>query len=132
MVGLLQKESDPVVWAGDFNADANAGAVTYRLVTGSGFTDLWPLAHPRDLGLTNGPADGVGALNAEGVLVPYPSLVFDARIDLVLLRDRNGRLHDVRAATFGTERSDRTASGLFPSDHAAVGMVFELPKTWAR
>jgi endonuclease/exonuclease/phosphatase family metal-dependent hydrolase len=132
MVGLLQKESDPVVWAGDFNADANAGAATYRLVTGSGFTDLWPLAHPRDLGLTNGPADGVGALNAEGVLVPYPSLVFDARIDLVLLRDRNGRLHDVRAATFGTERSDRTASGLFPSDHAAVGMVFELPKTWGR
>lgn len=63
------------------------------------------------------------------MLVPYASLVFDARIDLVLLRDRVGRPHDVHAALFGIDQSNRTASGLWPSDHAAVGMVFELPKT---
>jgi endonuclease/exonuclease/phosphatase family metal-dependent hydrolase len=132
MVGLLQNEHDPVIWAGDFNADANTAAPSYALITGAGFTDLWPLAHPHDPGLTNGPADGVGALNAEGVLVPYPSLVFNARIDLVLLRDRSGKPHAVHAALFGTQPGDRTASGLWPSDHAAVGMVFELPKTWDR
>ncbi len=132
MVGLLQKEQDPVIWAGDFNSDANTHAPSYALITGAGFTDLWPLAHPRDPGLTNGPADGVGALNQYGVLVPYTSLVFNARIDLVLLRDRFGRPHEVDAAIFGNKPSDRTVSGLFPSDHAAVGMVFELPKTWGR
>jgi endonuclease/exonuclease/phosphatase family metal-dependent hydrolase len=132
LVGLLQKEHDPVIWAGDFNSDANTGAPSYALITGAGFTDLWPLARPHDLGLTNGPADGVGALDANGVLVPYPSLVFNARIDLVLLRDRYGRTHDVHAAIFGNQPNDRTASGLWPSDHAAVGMVFELPRTWGR
>jgi endonuclease/exonuclease/phosphatase family metal-dependent hydrolase len=118
MLGLLQDVHDPVIWAGDFNADANTGAPSYTLITGAGFTDLWPLAHPGDPGLTNGPNDGV----------LWPSLVFDARIDLVLLRDRVGRPDDVQAALFGNAPSDRTASGLWPSDHAAVGMVFELPR----
>jgi endonuclease/exonuclease/phosphatase family metal-dependent hydrolase len=132
LVTLLQKEHDPVIWAGDFNSDANTDAPSYALITGAGFTDLWPLAHPRDPGLTNGAADGVGALNANGILVPYPSLVFNARIDLVLLRDRYGKPHDVHAALFGNQPNDRTAAGLWPSDHAAVGMVFDLPKAWGR
>lgn len=132
LVGLLQKVPDPLIWAGDFNADANATAPSYALIMRAGFTDLWPLAHPPHPGLTNGPADGVGTLNAAGVLVPYARLVFNARTDLILLRDRFGRPHDVHAATFGNERNDRTASGLYPSDHAAVGMVFELPKNFGR
>jgi hypothetical protein len=131
LVLLLQNERDPVIWVGDFNSDANTGAPSYALITGAGFRDLWPLANPRDPGLTNGPADGVGALDANGVLVPYKRLVFNARIDLVLLRDRFGRPHQVDAAIFGNKQSDRTASGLFPSDHAAVGMVFELPRLLA-
>jgi endonuclease/exonuclease/phosphatase family metal-dependent hydrolase len=132
LVGLLQQERDPVIWVGDFNSDANTTAPSYALITAAGFADLWPLAHSRDPGLTNGPADGVGALDANGVLVPYPSLVFNARIDLVLLRDRYGRTHDVHAGIFGNLPNDRTASGLWPSDHAAVGMVFDLPKEWGR
>jgi len=132
MVRLLRNEHDPVIWAGDFNADANTGAPSYALITGAGFADLWPLAHPHDPGLTNGPADGVGTLGPDDVLVPYANLVFNARIDLVLLRDRFGRPHEVDAVIFGNQLSDRTASGLFPSDHAAVGMVFELPRTLGR
>jgi hypothetical protein len=128
LVRLLRNENDPVIWAGDFNSDANTHAPSYALITGAGFRDLWPLANPHDPGLTNGPADGVGALDANGVLVPYKHLVFNARIDLVLLRDRGGKLREVDAAIFGNKQSDRTASGLFPSDHAAVGMVFGLPR----
>lgn len=131
LVGLLQAETAPVVLVGDFNSGPGVSAdfaPTYDMVIGAGFTDLWPVAHPHDPGLTNGPADGVGALNAQGVLVPYKRLVFNTRIDLVLLRDRLGRPHEVDAAIFGNEQNDRTASGLFPSDHAAVGMVFELPR----
>ena len=132
MVRMLQNAPEPVIWAGDFNVDANTAGASYALITGAGFTDLWPLAHPRDPGLTNGAADGVGALNAAGVLVPYASLEFNARIDLVLLKNRSGEAHGLHAALFGIQPNDRTASGLFPSDHAAVGMVFELPKTLDR
>ena len=130
LIGLLQGERLPVVLAGDFNSGPGVSAdfaPTYGLITGAGFTDLWPVAHPHDPGLTNGPSDGVGALNDAGVLIPYPSLQFTTRVDLVLVRDRLGVPHPVRAATFGTLPGDRTASGLWPSDHAAVGMVFELP-----
>jgi hypothetical protein len=131
LVALLQEVRGPVIWVGDFNSDANTAAPSYALITGAGFTDLWPRAHPGDPGLTNGPNDGVGALTAEGVLVPYPSLTFDKRIDLVLLRDRHLLPHRVHAAILGNQPDDRTASGLWPSDHAAVGMVFELPLHFA-
>jgi hypothetical protein len=103
-------------------------AESYGVLTGAGFEDLWPRAHPHGPGLTNGPNDGVGALDASGLLVPYPSLTFDKRIDLVLLRDHRRMPREVDAAIFGTEADERTAAGLWPSDHAAVGMVFELPR----
>ncbi len=131
LVGMLQHEADPVVLVGDFNSGPGVApdfAAAYALITGWGFTDLWPLAHPRDPGLTNGPKDGVGALNADGVLVPYPKLVFNTRVDLVLLRDAAGVPRPVHAALFGIERNDRTRTGLWPSDHAAVGMAFALPE----
>lgn len=130
LVALLQDVHDPVIWVGDFNSDANTAEPSYALITGAGFRDLWPLAHRYDPGLTNGPNDGVGALDASGVLTPYPSLTFDKRIDLIFARDRFGRPHDVDAAIFGDQPDDRTAAGLWPSDHAAVAMVFELPRRW--
>jgi endonuclease/exonuclease/phosphatase family metal-dependent hydrolase len=129
LLGILNKVGDPVIWTGDFNSGPGVTsdfAPTYALVTSAGFTDLWPVAHPNDPGLTNGPLDGVGALDASGTLVPYPSLTFTTRIDLVLLRDRFGRARDVHAAIFGNQPGDRTAAGLWPSDHASVGMAFEL------
>ena len=131
LMGLLQNETDPVILAGDFNTGPGVTpdfAPTYDVLIGGGFTDLWPVAHPHDRGLTNGPADGVGALDANGVLVPYPKLDFNTRVDLVLLRERFGRVRDVDAAIFGNRRDDRTAAGLWPSDHATVGMVFDLPR----
>jgi hypothetical protein len=127
LTNLLARDKLPVIWVGDFNADANTATPSYARITGAGFADLWPLAHPRDPGLTNGPADGVGALNAAGVLVPYTSLVFDARIDLILLRDSAGRPRDVHLGLLGDDPADRTVSGLGPSDHAAVAATFRFP-----
>ena len=132
LTGLLQNVRDPVIWVGDFNSDANSGAPSYQVALAAGFTDLWAIAHPRDPGLTNGPNDGVGYLDASGVLVPWPRLVFNQRIDLVLLRDGGRKPHPVYAGIFGNQRDDRTRSGLWPSDHAAVGMVFDLPNQFAR
>ena len=130
LVGALQAETGPVVLVGDFNSGPGVSAdfaSAYDLVAGAGFTDLWPVAHPRDPGLTNGPNDGVGYLDAAGTLVPWPSLELTTRVDLVWVRDAAGAPHPVHAALFGDRPGDRTASGLWPSDHAAVGMVFELP-----
>ena len=127
LAGLLANVTDPVVWVGDFNSDANTQAPSYSLAIAAGFTDLWAQAHPRDPGLTNGPNDGVGALNAEGVLVPYPSIALDKRIDLILVRDPFGAPSAVHAAIFGNQPTDRTAAGLWPSDHLTVGIVFEMP-----
>ena len=135
LMGLLRSETDPVVLVGDFNSGPGVSvdfAPAYDLVAGAGFTDLWPVAHPKDPGLTNGPNDGVGYLNAAGLLVPWPSLQFTTRVDLVWVREAHGVPHPVHAATFGWLRSDRTAAGLWPSDHAAVGMVFELKEDLAR
>ena len=132
LLALLQSETDPVVLVGDFNTGPGvkpAFAPTYDLFTGAGFTDLWPVVHPTDPGLTNGPNDGVGALDANGVLVPYASLDFTTRVDLVLLR--GARPNGMHAAIFGSQPDDRTAAGLWPSDHAAVGMVFQLPTNMA-
>jgi endonuclease/exonuclease/phosphatase family metal-dependent hydrolase len=132
MVALLKHVREPVVLVGDFNSDANVDAASYAVLTGEGFRDVWQRAHPHDPGLTNGPNDGVGALDASGALIPYPSLEFTTRVDLVLVRDRFRGPHDVSAAIFGNQQSDRTAGGLWPSDHAAVGAVFELPTLFAR
>jgi len=135
LVGLLRSEAGPVVLVGDFNSGPGVSAdfaPAHDLVAGAGFTDLWPVAHPKEAGLTNGPNDGVGYLDAAGMLVPWPSLEFTTRVDLVWVRDRPGAPHPVHAATFGWQRNDRTPAGLWPSDHAAVGMVFELKQDLAR
>ena len=132
LLGLLQNETDPVIWVGDFNSGAfgtgDFGA-TYSLITGSGFTDLWPVVHPRDPGLTNGPREGVGALNEAGVLIPYPSMLLTTRVDLILAHGVTPT--GLHAQRFGFRPGDRTAAGLFPSDHVAVGMVFQLPMNFA-
>jgi len=135
LLAALRNETLPVVLVGDFNSGPGVTgefAGTYGLLTGGGFRDLWPLAHPSAPGLTNGPQDGVGSLNAAGVLVPWPRLDFTTRVDLVLLKDALGVPQPVSAAIFGDLPRDRTAKGLWPSDHAAVGMVFSLPERAAR
>jgi endonuclease/exonuclease/phosphatase family metal-dependent hydrolase len=131
LLRLLPNGNEPVIWVGDFNSDANAGAPSYAAAIGAGFTDLWRVAHPDEEGLTNGPNDGVGYLDAGLVLHPWPSLVFDKRIDLVLLKDWFGQPQQVSAAILGDQPGDRTAAGLWPSDHAAVTMVFDFPTNMA-
>ncbi len=134
LVGVVQGETNPVILVGDFNSGPGVATdfqAAYGNFASAGFTDLWLLERPQSAGLTNGPNDGVGYLDANGVLVPWPSLVFATRVDLVLLRDPMGPPTPVHAATFGYLPSDRTASGLWPSDHAALGMVFQLNKRLA-
>jgi len=97
----------PVVLLGDLNSNANADGEAYQLVLDAGFDDAWLLVNPEEEGLTCCHASDLR--NEEVDLT--------SRIDLVLVRD----VEQVLAAeVIGIDPELRTASGLWPSDHAGV------------
>ena len=96
----------PVVLVGDLNADPGTGAVAL-LSAALGLTDAWETG--TGAGLTSGQRDLDGPAS------------FDRRIDYVLYdSDRRLDLQVLGAEVIGEEPDDRTASGLWPSDHAGV------------
>lgn len=120
------------ILVGDLNSDA-AGAPgspswtpTYDAALAAGFVDAWTQSaqHPRDPGLT---------CCQEPDLLNGPS-VLDQRLDLVLVRAGDdpaspGRIPGAMSVELvGEEQSDRTASGLWPSDHAGVVAGLRLPR----
>ena len=95
-----------VILAADFNFDDASGP--YALYTGSGgFTDVWRAGNPSSAGFT---------CCQNGDLANATSLLND-RIDLVFVR---GGVTPLSAVLVGDQASDKTASGLWPSDHAGV------------
>jgi len=98
----------PVILAGDFNSRADGtGTPTYNNLIGAGFKDAWRATHPRELGNTWG--HRADLLNT--------TVNLTQRLDLVLFRNN---LCALDADVVGDELSDRTPSGLWPSDHAGV------------
>jgi hypothetical protein len=98
----------PVILVGDFNSRADGtGTPTYDNLIGAGFKDAWRATHPRELGNTWG--HDADLLNT--------TVDFDRRLDLVLYRNN---LCALDADVVGDELSDRTPSGLWPSDHGGV------------
>lgn len=100
----------PVVYVGDYNSDAPGGAAYQALVAGVG-SDAWVTA--------NRAQDGDTCCFDAGVRDPADPLT--SRIDLVVVGDG---VEALDAEVVGEEPSDRTGSGLWPSDHA--GVVAEL------
>ena len=95
-----------VILAADFNFDDASGP--YALYTSSGgFTDVWRAVNPGAAGFT---------CCQNGDLANATSLLND-RIDLVFVR---GGVTPLSAVLVGDQVSDKTASGLWPSDHAGV------------
>ena len=98
----------PVIFVCDCNSRADGtGTTTYADLLAAGFDDTWVERHPRNPGLTCCQQEN---LRNEGS-------TFDRRIDLILLR---GHGQVLRARVVGDEPDDRTAGGLWPSDHAGV------------
>jgi endonuclease/exonuclease/phosphatase family metal-dependent hydrolase len=122
-IELVANASDtttfPVVFAGDFNAKANNPSDptfdTYRILISAGFVDTWSQAHPSNPGFTCCQAPNL--LNANSTLTD--------RIDLVLFR---GALAVADVSLVGNQQTDRTPSGLWPSDHAGV-LAIAAPTT---
>jgi hypothetical protein len=111
----------PIVLVGDFNSDADATVITgvpsatatYGSIIASGFSDTWKAKHPADPGFTC--CQATDLLNATSTLTE--------RDDLVLTR---GRFHVAKASIVGDQTTDRLASGLWPSDHAAVVVTIDI------
>jgi endonuclease/exonuclease/phosphatase family metal-dependent hydrolase len=111
----------PIVWAGDFNSDAEAAAITgvpsatatYQSIIDSGFTDAWVAGHPSGPRFT--------CCQATDLLNPISALA--ERVDLVLTR---GPFHIENATLVGEQASDRLPTGLWPSDHAGVVVSLDL------
>ena len=98
----------PVILVGDFNSRADGtGTPTYSNLIGAGFKDAWSATHPTDLSNTWG--HDADLLNT--------TVNLTQRLDLVLFRNN---LCALDADVVGDELSDRTPSGLWPSDHAGV------------
>ena len=115
---------------GDLNSDATADpsepsyTETYGAFVDGGFTDVWYESSPRKRSDT-----GVTCCQEDVPDVRTP----DQRIDFVLVRndklanDQGRHRGFFEAEVIGDMESDRTPSGLWPSDHAGVVASVQLP-----
>lgn len=116
LIAALAGSPLPVVLAGDFNANAEPGPdhlPTVDKLLAAGYADAWRAAHPNDPGFT-WPLHGEDPFTA----VTGPT----ERIDLVFTRGPEV----LSAERVGARLQDRTASGLWPSDHAGVVAALQL------
>jgi hypothetical protein len=106
--------SMPVVIAMDSNSKANPPSdftsTTYDNFISAGFADAWTETNPSEPGLTC----------CQDPLLRNPVSIVTERIDLVLVR---GALRVKGADLFGGNPTDRTPSGLWPSDHLGVDAI---------
>jgi len=127
LIGIAAPSSLPVILLGDFNSGPRAGGETgtqtYPMLLEAGFVDVWPRANP--------PADGFTCCHDE--LLGNPSVAFDRRIDLILVRDgrrtapRSTVVAASHAQVVGDELAVLARYGLWPSDHAGVVASLRLP-----
>lgn len=111
------------VLMGDLNSDAAAGpgapswTPTYATLTAAGFVDAWVQAHPG--------ATGGGLTCCHDPDLRNAVSVLDERIDFILIESGGPGVDwripgSIAAEVVGEEPADRTAGGLWPSDHAGL------------
>ncbi len=102
-----------VILVGDLNSGPDLPVPSNRLafaaLVGHGLVDTWAEVHPGDPGYTAGFNELLTDPSAEGAL--------EHRGDHVLASEGVGI---VTSRLYGTDPDNRTASGLWPSDHAGV------------
>lgn len=128
LIGTFGQDAVPTIIVGDFNSDASGlrpdrATPSYQMMLDAGFTDTWtsPFQHRGDLGLTCCEQDDLS--NAEPT--------FDQRLDFIWAKNiaAQGSSGTIAVArdVVGDDQTDRTAGGLWPSDHAAVVARFNAP-----
>jgi endonuclease/exonuclease/phosphatase family metal-dependent hydrolase len=110
----------PLIFVGDFNVRADAPAdptyAVYQQFISAGFTDAWARKFPSLPGST--------CCQSPNLLNPTSQL--NQRIDLVFVK---GGIEVADILDLGAEQTDRTTSGLWPSDHAGVAAALQIPQT---
>lgn len=104
----------PLLLVGDLNSPGDGTGVTYNDLMTAGFSDAWTLA---------GSGPDLTCCQASNLLNVASTL--NRRIDFVLFR---GELTALRTHVVGNDPSDKTPSGMWPSDHAGVVAVLQVPK----
>jgi endonuclease/exonuclease/phosphatase family metal-dependent hydrolase len=104
----------PLVLVGDLNSPADGTGSTYNHLIAAGFVDGWVQA---------GLGEGQTCCQAPDLL--NSTSTFDRRIDLVLFR---GGFKVLEVHVLGDDLADRTPSGFWPSDHAAVAARIKFPQ----
>jgi len=116
LLDVLDDSPYPTVLTGDLNSDASGCTTpTYPDLIDDGFVDAWNVGRPLGPGFTSN--QSADLQNSESELWH--------RIDFILYRDdftaSTGEFRgSSQADLVGEEQADRTASGLWPSDHAGV------------
>lgn len=105
----------PLILAGDFNSNASGSVTpTYGNLTASGFQDTW---------LAAGNGSGNTAHQSPDLLNAISEL--NERTDLILIKNKNN-FNTIRNILVGNSQSDKTYTGLWPSDHAGLTAKFRL------
>ena len=108
----------PIILSGDFNARADSAwdptYPVYKAMIDAGFTDAWLKARVADPGFTC----------CQNAQLNNATTALNQRIDLVMLRGISA-VSDVRLV--GNAPSDKTPSGLWPSDHAGLAVTLRIP-----
>jgi endonuclease/exonuclease/phosphatase family metal-dependent hydrolase len=114
LIQLTSSTDVPVVMAGDFNSDAEAGGTAYGMLIGAGFADVWDLMPQTEAGYT-------WPLSGE---IPNVITAPTQRLDLILTR---GIICHTGVDMLGEDlATDLTPSVFRPSDHAALKASFVL------
>ncbi len=134
LVQSLESEELPIFLVGDFNSPATDGA-TYQFLASHGYVDVWPLNRLK--------GQGPGLTNPHPVNLRSDDIQLFQRIDIIFARsareddepfdddddhddgsdDHDGKrsgVGPVFATVLGDEFSERTVTGMWPSDHAGV------------
>jgi len=119
LLGILSAETAPTVLVGDLNSSPDGTPTpAARSFLEAGFEDAWaPKGH--------------GDTCCQDPSLTSPVSTLEKRFDLVFLRGfrlfEPGVRGSAHAKLVGARKSDRTPSGLWPSDHAGVVADLQLP-----
>lgn len=110
LLDAFKNESSPVILVGDFNSQATTGT-SYNHVLSEGYSDVW-IDNPLTYNVNGYTFGHESELNNES-----PNLF--TRIDFIFAGPQ-GDPEIGEGFVLGDEKRDKTANGLWPSDHAGV------------
>ena len=122
LLAVLSGEARPTILVGDFNSDAHGAdptraTPTYGMVRAAGYADSWSQPDRQAPGLTC----------CEQADLRNPRPTFDQRLDFIFTRNLASSARPVSREVVGDGPGQRTASGLWPSDHGGVVATLLVP-----